>query len=271
MGKGKSNKKQQQAFKLRFADDSSDSITVGFNPAVQLERMFPDVDKEVVHEVLSACQHNIEKAANTLIEMGLVQQISGPALNLSDQVERLGISDQHSCRMEAAITASERRPALGRDKERRSLTNARDPAVLSLPSDLMLKLFGYFRTVDLVVCSQCCQAWLELATRLLDATPRLDLKYQSNRYNLALLASCPRVSSIKVGTQHPSTCAQRSLGRPRNHPVLVTPQPLPSAPTSLHVRMHARVPVCVHAHTCCVRARRVSLCVRLCARVCMCE
>jgi hypothetical protein len=197
MGKGKSNKKQQQAFKLRFADDTSDATTVGFNIAVQLERMFPDVDKEVVREVLSACKHNIEKAANILMEMGLVQQFSRSSLKLSEETERVNLSDHRRCHGDAAIGPGSG-PALGGDRERRSLTSAREPAVLSLPSDMMLKLFGYFRTVDLVVCSQCCHAWLELATRLLDATPRLDLKYQSNRYNLALLASCPRVASIKV-------------------------------------------------------------------------
>lgn len=190
MGKKKGNK----GFTLRFANEMSPATTMGFNPAVQLQRMFPDVDNDVIHDVLCACRQDVEGAANTLIEMGLVRNFEGPSLSLSEhpnpKITSAKTNDEDMDSLTAAKFSGHRRS---------------DSSILSLPPDMLLKLFGYFRAVDLVSCSRCCRDWLSICSQLLDAVLRLDLMYPTNRYNLSLLASCPRVASIKVsGIRHQS-------------------------------------------------------------------
>ena len=168
---------------VSFADDSSSSTSTGFCAAVKLERMFPDLDRGLLLDVLHQCGQNVDDAANALIETGLTQEFMGPSLSLSNQ--------QSSRKAAAEWKAVTIDPAL-------LMVQQPEGVIMSLPPDLLLKLFGYFRTVDLIICSRCCRQWLVLSSQMLEAVQRLDLKYQSNRYNLALLASCPRVASIKV-------------------------------------------------------------------------
>jgi hypothetical protein len=183
---GKKGNKKEKGFSLRFAEDTSPSTSVGFNASVQLERMFPALDKTIIREVLAACRQDIENAANMLIEMGLVQQFGGPSLSLSQPMNSQ-ITPKNANFVER-----------GSHDSAKSTDRQSESAIQSLPADMLLKLFGYFRTVDLMMCSRCCRQWSTLCLQILETVPRLDITHPSNRYNLALMASCPRVASIKV-------------------------------------------------------------------------
>jgi len=67
-----------------------------------------------------------------------------------------------------------------------------------VPEDLLLKLFGYCRPVDLVVCSSTNRGWRKTAQELLSAVTIAEVTGASDKHSLAYLRSCPALQKVRI-------------------------------------------------------------------------
>lgn len=67
-----------------------------------------------------------------------------------------------------------------------------------MPHDLFVRLLSYFRTVDLILCRQCCRSWRSDVAEALDAVTFLDITANSDAMNLTMINGCPKLSKVKV-------------------------------------------------------------------------
>ena len=169
MGKKKNGRRERGVpFALRYEPPSASGAAGSMEGGNPLRGLFPDMEVEVLDQVLMSSEGDVEAATAKMLEM--LAPVAG-----------------------ASSEAPEQQPATRPGPGGESVFEL-------LPHDLLLKLLGsaFFRPLDLLVCASCCRAWRAVIRSILAGVKSVDMCHQSDAVNMALLRACTNADKVRI-------------------------------------------------------------------------
>ena len=178
MGKNKNGRRERGVpFALRYEPPSASGAAGSVEGGNPLRGLFPDMEVEVLDQVLMSSEGDVEAATAKMLEM--LAPVAG-----------------------ASSEAPEQQPATrpGRTGACASSSPGGESVFELLPHDLLLKLLGsaFFRPLDLLLCASCCRAWRAVIRSILAGVKSVDMCHQTDAVNMALLRACTNAEKVRI-------------------------------------------------------------------------